>query len=149
MSRQRTTLWVVALIVAVAAAWWLVTLATDSSSTPTTPGTSPATVTTAPVDGEVDPASGLRWIATSALPPEAHETLELIASGGPFPFDRDGTVFMNREETLPDEPRGYYREYTVVTPGSDDRGARRIVAGAGSERYYTDDHYESFRRIGP
>ena len=75
--------------------------------------------------------------------------LALVASGGPFPYDRDGAVFRNREGILPDEPRGYYREYTVATPGSDDRGARRIVAGARGERYYTDDHYSSFRRIGP
>ncbi len=81
------------------------------------------------------------------LPPEAADTLELIDAGGPFPEDRDGVTFENREELLPDEPRGYYREYTVPTPGSDDRGARRIVAGDGGELYWTGDHYSSFSRI--
>ena len=89
----------------------------------------------------------------SYLPPEAITTLELIERGGPFPYDRDGTVFQNRERLLPDRPRGYYREYTVETPGSRDRGARRIVAGGQPPEvyYYTDDHYRSFRplEVGP
>lgn len=87
--------------------------------------------------------------ANSALPPEAQRTLRLIAAGGPFPFDRDGTVFQNREGRLPSQPRGYYREYTVTTPGSSDRGARRIVTGGAppTEYFYTDDHYRSFRRL--
>ncbi|MBN2339658.1 MAG: ribonuclease N1 [Acidobacteria bacterium] len=90
---------------------------------------------------------GLPEIALEDLPREARRTLDLIRTGGPFPYSRDGTVFGNRERLLPAKERGYYREYTVVTPGSRDRGARRIVAGAGGERYYTDDHYDSFRRI--
>ena len=83
------------------------------------------------------------------LPPEALATLEAIARGGPFHYDRDGTVFQNREGLLPERPRGYYREYTVDTPGSRDRGARRIVTGGDPPEtyYYTDDHYRSFRRI--
>ena len=83
------------------------------------------------------------------LPPEAVATLEAIERGGPFPYDRDGSVFQNRERRLPERPRGYYREYTVVTPGSRDRGARRIVSGGHPPEvyYYTDDHYRSFRRI--
>jgi guanyl-specific ribonuclease Sa len=83
------------------------------------------------------------------LPREARETLAAIARGGPFPYDRDGTVFQNREGRLPTRPRGYYREYTVATPGSPDRGARRIVTGGNPPEayYYTDDHYRSFRRI--
>jgi len=83
------------------------------------------------------------------LPPEAIDTLRSIQAGGPFPYDRDGTVFQNRERRLPSQPRGYYREYTVITPGSPDRGARRIVSGGDppAEFYYTDDHYRSFRRI--
>ena len=89
----------------------------------------------------------------SFLPPEAITTLELIERGGPFPYERDGTTFQNRERLLPDRPRGYYREYTVETPGSHDRGARRIVAGGQPPEvyYYTDDHYRSFRRleVGP
>jgi guanyl-specific ribonuclease Sa len=87
--------------------------------------------------------------AQSWLPPEALDTLALIEAGGPFPYDRDGTVFQNREGRLPSQPRGHYREYTVPTPGSRDRGARRIVTGGDPpvEFYYTDDHYRSFRRI--
>jgi ribonuclease T1 len=81
------------------------------------------------------------------LPAEVAHTLALIKRGGPFPYRRDGTVFGNRERLLPLKERGYYREYTVPTPGAKDRGARRIVAGRGAEYYYTDDHYASFRRI--
>jgi ribonuclease T1 len=90
---------------------------------------------------------GLSTITPEELPPEALETLALIARGGPFPFSKDGTTFQNREQILPRKRGGYYREYTVITPGEDDRGARRIVAGAEGELYYTDDHYESFSRI--
>ena len=86
-------------------------------------------------------------IGLAALLPEARDTLALIESGGPFPYARDGAVFYNREGLLPARPRGYYREYTVRTPGTRDRGARRIVAGKGGEHYYTHDHYRSFRRI--
>jgi ribonuclease T1 len=86
-------------------------------------------------------------IALSQLPREARETILLIKAGGPFPYSRDGAVFGNREGRLPKRDRGYYREYTVRTPGARDRGARRIVAGKQGEFYYTDDHYRSFRRI--
>ncbi len=90
-------------------------------------------------------------IALRDLPREARETLALIRAGGPFPYAKDGTVFGNRERLLPLQPRGHYTEYTVRTPGSRDRGARRIVAGgdprASGEHWYTDDHYASFRRI--
>ena len=81
------------------------------------------------------------------LPQEAQRTLALIRAGGPFPYPQDGKAFSNRERQLPRRDRGYYREYTVGTPGARDRGARRIVAGAGREYYYTEDHYRSFRRI--
>ncbi len=83
------------------------------------------------------------------LPAEAVETLEAIERGGPFPYPRDGDVFQNREHRLPGRPQGYYREYTVPTPGSDDRGARRIVAGGDPPEvfYYTDDHYRSFKDV--
>lgn len=111
-------------------------------------------------------------IRAGDLPREAQETLQLIKRGGPFPYARDGSVFGNRERLLPARARGYYREYTVRTPGARDRGARRIVAGGcgtsarpdrqrasreagpyyvapctGGEYYYTDDHYASFRLI--
>lgn len=83
------------------------------------------------------------------LPPEAIDTLQTIARGGPYPYRQDDGVFGNRERRLPSQPRGYYREYTVETPGSRDRGARRIVAGGRppTEYFYTDDHYRSFRRF--
>lgn len=96
-------------------------------------------------DGPAD--AGLPEIAVAELPAEARETLERIGRGGPFPYERDGTTFFNREGLLPAAPRGYYREYTVSTPGERTRGARRIVTGRGGELYYTDDHYRSFRRI--
>lgn len=96
-------------------------------------------------------APGIAWIELRDLPREALETLELIRSGGPFPFSQDATVFQNRERLLPQRPRGYYTEYTVRTPGAQNRAARRIVAGGepktSGEYYYTDDHYNSFRRI--
>jgi ribonuclease T1 len=90
-------------------------------------------------------------VHVTELPRQGRETYELIRQGGPFPYDKDGAVFGNRERQLPAEKRGYYREYTVQTPGSRDRGARRIVCG-GPPRvphacYYTADHYASFRRI--
>ena len=95
-----------------------------------------------------DPApNGIREVAAVQLPAEARGTVELIRKGGPFPYERDGVVFGNFERQLPVQPRGYYREYTVRTPGTKSRGARRIVAGKGGELYYTDDHYKSFRRI--
>ena len=90
-------------------------------------------------------------IAVSALPPEAQRTLALIGQGGPFPFSKDGVVFGNYEGALPRQARGYYHEYTVKTPGARNRGARRIIVGGQSassrERYYTDNHYASFKRI--
>lgn len=83
------------------------------------------------------------------FPPEAWQTLELIQRGGPFPYRKDGTTFFNREGLLPAKSRGYYREYTVPTPGARNRGARRIVTGGKPPEvfYYTHDHYRSFRRI--
>jgi ribonuclease T1 len=86
-------------------------------------------------------------IALAALPREAQATLALIKAGGPFAYAKDSTAFGNRERRLPPRSRGYYREYTVPTPGARDRGARRIVAGASGDYYYSDDHYNSFRRI--
>lgn len=92
-------------------------------------------------------------VALSALPVEARQTYRLILSGGPFPHPRkDGSVFGNRERLLPRQPRGYYLEYTVPTPGARNRGARRIICGgnlptAPEVCYYTQDHYASFRRI--
>ncbi len=86
-------------------------------------------------------------IAAAELPAEARHTVALIRKGGPYPYERDGVVFGNFEKLLPAKERGYYREYTVRTPGTKSRGARRIVAGKGGELYYSDDHYRTFRRI--
>ncbi|KUL35368.1 ribonuclease [Streptomyces sp. NRRL F-4489] len=84
-------------------------------------------------------------VCYSKLPSQAHDTIDLINKGGPFPYPKDGTVFSNREGVLPAQKSGYYHEYTVVTPGSPDRGARRIVTGQKSqEDYYTADHYATF-----
>ena len=103
------------------------------------------------VQQDVDPESGLAWIDEADLPPQAHDTLELIDAGGSFPYDEDGTRFGNFEGVLPDEPKGFYREYTVEMPGLNHRGPLRIVTGgegSGEVRYYwTEDHYESFDRI--
>lgn len=97
--------------------------------------------------GDMPAGAAAQEISASQLPPEARETIALIRKGGPYPYERDGTVFGNFEKRLPAQARGYYREYTVKTPGAKNRGARRIVAGKGGELYYTDDHYDSFRRI--
>jgi ribonuclease T1 len=91
-------------------------------------------------------------VSVAHLPYEAQNTERLIRAGGPFPYPKDGMVFGNRERELPFQPRGYYREYTVRTPGSQDRGARRIVCGGPKPSkpdacYYTDDHYTTFRQI--
>jgi ribonuclease T1 len=86
-------------------------------------------------------------VAVADLPPQAQATLRLIDQGGPFPYARDGVIFGNYERQLPLGPHGYYHEYTVPTLGSRNRGARRIIVGRQHERYYTDDHYRSFRRI--
>jgi ribonuclease T1 len=86
-------------------------------------------------------------IEKKQLPKEAIETIALIRKGGPFPYERDGATFGNREKLLPARERGWYREYTVRTKGERTRGARRIVAGRDGTLYYTDDHYQSFKRI--
>lgn len=98
--------------------------------------------------------SDTNTVALADLPTQARQTHQLILRGGPFPYAKDGTVFGNRERLLPRQPRGYYREYTVKTPGSRDRGARRIVCGGSPPTqpqacYYTADHYASFNRIVP
>ena len=121
----------------------LVLVACSAGSPPSGSGASgnPAATT--------DPVSGLPVVHVEHLPPEAAATLALIASDGPFPYDQDGAVFQNREGILPARARGHYHEYTVPTPGEDDRGARRIVTGADGERYWTADHYASFAWIAP
>jgi ribonuclease T1 len=89
----------------------------------------------------------IREVKLADLPKEARDTLVLIKKGGPYPYQRDGVIFGNFERQLPIKQRGYYHEYTVPTPKSRDRGARRMVTGRSGEYYYSDDHYETFRRI--
>ena len=102
--------------------------------------------------GAKEKAPASATVALTELPPEARTTEQLIRSGGPFPYAKDGSTFGNRERVLPGRPRGFYREYTVKTPGSRDRGARRIVCGgrhvvSPEACFYSDDHYTSFRQI--
>ena len=102
-------------------------------------------------DSTSAPATAAATVRVAELPPQGRETYELIRRGGPFPYQKDGSVFGNRERLLPGAKRGYYLEYTVKTPGSRDRGARRIVCGGPPRTphacYYTADHYASFRQI--
>ena len=134
-SRKRISTALVGLIALVVIGWFVRDYATPDTL-PT--GSGPA----AAVPGA---ESGLPIERLSTLPPEVGRTWELIQRGGPFPYpDKDGSVFGNREGVLPEADPGYYHEYTVPTPGSRDRGARRLVTGDRSELYYTSDHYESF-----
>jgi ribonuclease T1 len=117
-------------------------------------GTAPASTTSretsaAPASSTpaIDPMSGLPVIEVVDLPSEALSTIVLIRREGPFPYSQDGSVFQNREGLLPAHPAGWYHEYTVETPGSPDRGPRRIVVGEDGTFYWTDDHYGSFRVI--
>lgn len=151
--RQRYR-WLLLLAAATMLVAWLVSGGGQGDDDPAGDGGSTSSTSSSPDDttdgtGATDAASGLPVVRLAALPPEAARTVELIDAGGPFPEpDHDGGTFGNREELLPDQPMGYYREYTVPTPGVDDRGARRIVAGDdGEELYWTDDHYGSFALI--
>ncbi len=94
-----------------------------------------------------DSVSGLALVAEAELPQSAQDTLALIDAGGPFPYSQDGTTFQNREGILPEEPLGYYSEFTVPKPNEDDRGPWRLVTGAQDEVYWTEDHYASFARV--
>ena len=131
------------LLAGLALSWWLNRAGHTGSDTPL-----PAPA------GQQAPASRIdapqpRVSRDARLPREALDTIALIQRGGPFPHRQDGATFGNREGRLPRQPRGWYREYTVDTPGLSHRGARRIVTGGNPPRewYYTDDHYDSFRRI--
>ncbi|MGH3734780.1 MAG: ribonuclease domain-containing protein [Micromonosporaceae bacterium] len=128
----------VALLLAVCAA---LSVAGCDIAPPSTaaPSTAPSTAGT--------PRSELPEVPVAELPAEAREVLDTIERGGPYDYPQDDGVFGNREGLLPDRYRGYYREYTVPTPGESDRGARRLVAGAGGDVYYTADHYRSFRQV--
>jgi len=133
--------WVVA---ALLCTLWLLWPRPVNSPAPVPPVTPVSQLAPAPAPG-ANPMRAER--APEFLPPEAMRTLALIERGGPFPHRQDGSIFGNREGRLPAKPRGYYREYTVETPGLDHRGTRRIVTGGTPPEawYYTDDHYETFR----
>lgn len=127
---------------------------TGSTTPAATSSAAPAPVGGAPSPAEVPGAaavpanpSGLPAIRESELPAEGRRTLATIRDGGPYRYSQDNKTFGNFERILPRQPSGYYREYTVPTPGESDRGARRIVTGSGGEKYYTKDHYESFKFI--
>ncbi|MDH3302225.1 MAG: hypothetical protein OES24_17140 [Acidimicrobiia bacterium] len=137
----RVPVWVVAVVILIAVGWFLAggSIGVESGSIEQS-GDAAATA----IESRY---SDLPVVAVGDLPGEARNTLALIAAGGPYPFTRDDSVFQNRERLLPLRDDGHYREYTVITPGEDDRGARRIVAGAAGEFYYTNDHYASFREI--
>lgn len=134
-SGQRNVIALLVVVLLGALLWW------------TQGGGAPGTDAGARADRGTDRSSGLPLVRLADLPDEAADTVELIDAGGPFPEDEDGGTFGNREELLPDRPEGYYAEYTVPTPDSSDRGARRIVAGRDGELYWTEDHYASFERI--
>lgn len=148
--RKSGSAWMAAVAIALLAAFaWTAFRGSDNTS-----DVAPAARTTQtlelppPMTGDGDaPSTAARY--PDFLPAEAIDTLRLIERGGPYPYRQDDGVFGNRENRLPRQPRGYYREYTVKTAGSRDRGARRIVAGGRppTEFFYTDDHYDSFRRF--
>ncbi|MFJ3924423.1 ribonuclease domain-containing protein [Streptomyces sp. NPDC090022] len=115
-----------------------------AATVPTTAATAAASAPAAATPGW---AAGMATVREAQLPPQARDTLALIDKGGPYPYRQDGTVFGNFEKALPRQQRGYYHEFTVKTPGSRDRGARRIVTGSGGEFYYTDDHYKTFEAV--
>jgi ribonuclease T1 len=158
--RTRRPLLALLLLGVLLAGGYLVSAIRSDGSAPS--GSGPATTASAGRSGAVATASngrsgevaspsraadGLATVRSADLPPQARQVLRLIDAGGPFPYPQDGSVFGNVERLLPVQPRGWYREYTVPTPESPDRGARRIVAGRDGARYYTGDHYESFARI--
>ncbi|MGH3930683.1 MAG: ribonuclease domain-containing protein [Pseudonocardiaceae bacterium] len=138
-SRRRVTAALIGLLVLVAGGWF------GNQTLSSAPAEAPLGGSQPGVVAEV----GLPVRALSQLPPQAAEVWQLIQHGGPFPYPQDGTVFGNREGLLPKRQSGFYREYTVPTPGEPDRGARRLVTGGTVELYYTGDHYVSFVVVDP
>ena len=156
--RRHRHLWLTAAVVLIGLWAW-----TQQSRNGALHAPGPAPTATTPASRS-DPSAAIAFPTTTTpsnparypefLPREAHAVLDDIARGGPYDYRQDGNVFQNRERRLPSQPRGYYREYTVETPGSGDRGPRRIVTGGGiageslpREYWYSDDHYRSFRRF--
>jgi ribonuclease T1 len=139
-SRQRVSAALIGLLVLVAGAWLGQRVLTDPPGAGPPGGGRPVAVAS---------ATGLAVRALSQLPPQAAQVWQLIQHGGPFPYRQDGTVFGNREGRLPTRQSGFYREYTVPTPGEHDRGPRRLITGGTAELYYTGDHYVSFVAVDP
>ncbi|MFJ9695468.1 ribonuclease [Kitasatospora sp. NPDC101183] len=132
--------------------------AASTSGTSGTSGTSSAPKPSAPKSTAPPSAAAGTWVPAdpaladvcrTKLPSQAQDTLGLIAKNGPYPYSRDGIVFENRESRLPKKSDGYYHEFTVVTPGSNDRGTRRVVTGGSGEQYWSADHYATFQEIDP
>ena len=132
--RRRPLLALITLILLLLIGYTIRAVNDHSNSTPVGPNST----TSAPASAGV---------ALSSLPKEATETVSLIKQGGPFPYRQDGVVYSNLERQLPIKPSNYYHEYTVQTPGSPDRGARRIVTGQDGQFYYTGNHYQSFVQV--
>ena len=142
MKNAKALVAVAALVVAVG---WLFVSLTGTGDEPQATGTVSPTATVVSDGRSTD--SGLPTVRLANLPLEAQQTHALILEGGPFEYSQDGQVFGNRERILPQKDYGWYREYTVETPGSDDRGARRFVVGEDQVFFYTDDHYDSFSEV--
>ena len=151
-NRRRITAALIGLLVLVLGGWLVKDAVSDGSSSPA-PSSSAGSSANAPANGGAavpGADSGLPVKALSALPAQAADTWKLIEKGGPYPYPRnDDVVFENREKRLPGKKSGYYHEYTVKTPGSADRGARRLITGQARELYYTGDHYASFVVVDP
>ncbi|GAB3730833.1 ribonuclease domain-containing protein [Amycolatopsis oliviviridis] len=152
-NRRRITAALIGLIVLVLAGWFVKDgISGDDTKGASAPASSsaqakPSGAAKGKVAGE---DSGLPVKPLTGLPSQASDTWKLIKAGGPYPYPRnDDVTFQNREKVLPAKESGYYREYTVKTPGSPDRGARRLVTGTGKELYYTEDHYKSFVVVDP
>jgi ribonuclease T1 len=149
---NRTVRAVGGIVTAVAVVVVLAFVYLQPGGSPPTAAPESTTSAPAPPSGRPTPrpssSDGLPVVRLADLPPQARQTVALIEAGGPFPYAKDGTTFNNFEGVLPSRPRGYYREYTVKTPGERDRGARRIVTGdRDRELFYTADHYETFARV--
>jgi len=148
-NRRRITAALIGLLVLVLGGWLVKDVLSGSSTTPASPS---STASARPQNAAKLPGtdSGLAVKALSALPGQAADTWKLIQKGGPYPYPRnDGVVFENREKVLPRKQSGYYHEFTVKTPGSPDRGARRLITGQAQELYFTEDHYASFVVVDP
>ena len=157
--RQHPLIWIAALVAIAIGTLWQQRDQTERAQTTETPASAPARVPAQKIDPPAqkidEPTQQLDQrtqkidavVRDAAERAELQKTLDLIARGGPFPYRNDGGIFANRERRLPQQARGYYREYTVVTRGAPNRGARRVVQGNGGETYYTRDHYRTFTRI--